>query len=453
METGRVIQFPQDQPLLDLPPQNIDAEIAVLGGILTDPDALSRVESILRPEMFYVRAHGLIYKACVALAVAAQPTDLMFVTEYLRNNKLLETVGGMTAIANIHASTISAINVDAMAQLVRDKWLRRELIRGGNQIIKLGYEAQTDWTEVLAAAQKTMDTIACDCTSQFGASLAAEDFTTIYSQIEENTREEVLPTGLYDLDKMITGLRRGDLDIIAGRASMGKTQLGVFLAHQVAVVQHKPVIFFSAEMNRGKLLRRFMALESGIDSALLLNNNISLSDWEKLAVAMDPLSSAPLFVDEHSNPSVAHMRAEVLRIQSQFGEIGLIVLDYLQMLGSSDARVNRTQDLDIITRGCKDIAKEFNVPFLALAQINRGVEGRSNKRPMISDLRESGGIEQAADVIMLLYRDDYYNPDTPDRGLIEISVGKNRDGSTGTAKFLFEPSLSRFRNLAGFGGR
>lgn len=444
-EPSNVIRF---KPDIHVPPQNIDAEIAVLGGIMFDPQAYFRVELILRPEMFYVSTHGIIYKAIQHLAAKSQPTDLLFVINQLNDQGLLERVGGRSALAAIYDVTVSAINIDGMAQIIRDKWVRRQMIHAGREISQLGFETETELATVLDEAERLVFAVSTDnTTANFGAKPSTDTLLEIFQRLEQGQEPPVLRTGLYDLDGMIGGLRQGDLDIVAARPGLGKSQIGVYLAYQVSVVYQQPVVFFSAEMSREKILCRFLALDSGIDSARILNNKIFESEWQRLTKAISTLSESPLRIDEHPNPSLSHMRAEVQRVKSEFGNVGLIVLDYLQLLGSTDVRVNRVQEIDAIAKGCKAIAKEFNVPFLALAQISRAVEGRNNKRPLISDLRESGAIEQTADVVLLLYREDYYNSNTPSRGLIEVTVGKNRDGSTGTAEFLFDPSLSRFRNL------
>lgn len=451
-QSNNVIQLPTNSEVYELQPNNIDAEMAVLGGVMVDPEALNRVEPIIRPEMFYVSAHGMIYQAMLRLLKLNRPADLLSVTNELRNRGLLKQIGGKSALAQLHCSSVSAINIDHHANVVRSHWVRRQIIRAGGEIQKLGYETQTELPDVLNKVEQTLYGVTEGSThSTFGAKAPDSVLVKIYEQLSLGGEPPVLKTNLYDLDAMIGGLRPGDLDIVAGRASMGKTQLGVFLAYQVAVVHSLPVVFFSAEMSEEKLMCRFLAIDSEIDSASLLNNRIIASQWEKLTKSLGTFSGGKLRIDEHPNPTPSHMRAQIQRTKSEFGEVGLVVLDYLQMLGSGNPTANRVQDLDNITKECKAIAKEFNVPFLALAQVNRSVEGRSSKRPLISDLRESGAIEQAADVILLLYRDDYYNPSTPDVGMIEIAVGKNRDGSTGTAKFLFDPSLSRFRNLAGRG--
>ncbi|PSB02394.1 replicative DNA helicase [Merismopedia glauca] len=430
-----------------LPPQNIDAEEGILGGILLDPNAISRIASILTPEMFYISSHQQLYRAASTLYQQCQPTDLMHIATWLRDRQLLEQIGGTAKIAQLIERTVSAVNIDALAHLVKDKYIRRQIIATGNQIALLGYETSAELAQCQAEAERLVYTIGAKNTKiDEGAYPVGDALMELYSQWERADEPPLLPTGLYDLDALIGGLRRGDLTIIAGRPSMGKTQVGVYLAHQVAVVKKQPVVFFSAEMSRDKLLCRFVAHVSGLDASRLLNHKILDSEWHSLAQAVGLLSQSQLRIDSTTNPTISHMRGQLQKTLSEAGSVGLVVLDYLQLLGNSSA--NRVQELDEIAKGCKALAKEFDVPFIALSQLNRGVEARNNKRPMMSDIRDSGAIEQTADVVLLLYRDEYYHSDTSDRALMEIAVGKNRDGETGIAKLLFDPKVSGFKNLA-----
>jgi replicative DNA helicase len=430
-----------------LPPQNIDAEEGIIGGILLDPNAIARVAPILTPEMFYISSHQTIYQAASALHEQNKPTDIKQVADWLSDRQLLEPVGGLSKLAQLIERTVSAVNIDNLAEIVKDKYVRREIIAAGSQISLLGYKTASELEQCQAEAERLVYQIGVkNGQQQEGANLVADALVELYSQLEDGQQPPLLPTGLYDLDSLIGGLRSQDLVIIAGRPSMGKTQIGVYLAHQAAVVQKRPVVFFSAEMGQEKLLCRFVAHVSGVDASRLLNRKIQNSDWGVLAQAVGILSQSQLRIDPTTNPTIAHMRCQLQKTVTEAGAIGLVVLDYLQLLGNG--ATNRVQELDEIAKGCKALAKEFDVPFVALSQLNRGVENRTNKRPMLSDLRDSGAIEQTADVVLLLYRDEYYHPDTPDRGVMEIAVGKNRDGETGVAKVLFDPKVSGLRNLA-----
>ncbi|NEP10856.1 MAG: replicative DNA helicase [Symploca sp. SIO2C1] len=428
-----------------LPPQNIDAEEAILGGILLDPEAISRIIYFLYPQAFYINAHRDIYEAALALHILGKPTDLMSVTTWLHDHNTLEKVGGQSKLAQLVERTVSAVNIDRYAELVMDKFTRRQLIKAGNEIVQLGYETSTELENVLDHSEQKIFKL-----SEHGSSNVekpADIATRIFKQI--GVTEPGLKTEIYDLDNLIGGLKKKKLYVVAGRSGIGKTQLSVWLAHQIAVLQRQPVIFFSAEMDRDELMTRIIARDSGVDSKLIEEGTLTDTDYSLLAQSVGKIGQSPLWIDDTpgSGLSLMRIRAGIRRAIATYGHPGLVVLDYLQLLGSEDGRTNRVSELDRLANGCKSIAKEFDIPFLALAQINRSVEGQKDKRPSISQLRESGGLEQAADVIMLLYRDDYYNPDTPDRGIAEIIVGKHRGGRAGTVKCLFKPETSQFLSL------
>jgi len=425
-----------------LPPQNIEAEEAILGGILLDPEAISRVWDRLLPEAFYISAHKEIYQAAQKLHSQGKPTDLLSLMAWLSVNNLLTRIGGKTKLAQLVDRTVSAVNIDALATLVMDKYLRRKLIQSGNEIVQLGYETQTELATVLDEAEQKVFSITQERPQQ---GLVALSDTLIHTFQDIESRHQGialpgLPCGFYDLDAMTGGFQRSDLIIVAGRPSMGKTSFALNLAHNVAAFHKLPVAIFSLEMSKEQLVQRLLASEAGIESNRLRAGRVSQNEWEPLSRAIGILSEMPVFIDDTPNITVTEMRSQARRLQAeQGGEMGLILLDYLQLMeGSGD---NRVQELSKITR-------ELNVPIIALSQLSRGVESRNNKRPMMSDLRESGSIEQDADLVIMLYRDSYYNPDSPDRNVSEIIVTKHRNGPTGTVKLLFEPNLTKFMNLA-----
>jgi replicative DNA helicase len=447
MYANNVVSF-QDPPFRGdaLPPQNIDAEEAILGGILLDPEAMSRIIDFLYPQAFYINAHRDIYEAALALHILGKPTDLMSVTTWLHDHKTLNRVGGQSKLAQLVERTVSAVNIDRYAELVMDKFTRRQLIKAGNEIVQLGYETSTELEEVLDHSEQKVFELTELGTSN-NIERPADIATRVFNQI--GVHEAGLKTEIYDLDNLIGGLKKKKLYVVAGRSGIGKTQLSVWLAHQIAVFQRQPVIFFSAEMDRDELMTRIIARDSGIDSKLIEEGMLADADYDQLAQSVGKIGQSPLWIDDTpgSGLSLVRIRAGIRRAISTYGHPGLVILDYLQLLGSEDGRTNRVSELDRLANGCKAIAKEFDVPFLALAQINRSVESQKDKRPSISQLRESGGLEQAADVIMLLYRDEYYNPDTPDRGIAEIIVGKHRGGKAGTVKCFFKPETSHFLSL------
>ena len=438
------------QPYSDrLPPQNVEAEEAILGGILLDPEAIGRVMERLNPDAFYVSAHKTIYRAAVDLQSRGLPTDLMTVTNWLKDRELIEKIGGQSRIAQLVDRTLSAANIDQYASLVMEKFMRRRLIQIGGEISQLGFEADSPLERCLDEAEQKLFAITQDRPQQ-ALTATADILIETFADIEQRAEGIVLPgipCGFYDLDAMTQGFQRSDLIIAAGRPSMGKTAFVLNIARNIAAIQKLPIAIFSLEMSKQQLVYRLLSSEVSLETSRLRTGRIAPNEWELLGQAINNLSEMPIFIDDTPNISVAEMRSKARRLQAeQGGVLGLILIDYLQLMeGSSD---NRVQELSKITRSLKGLARELNAPIISLSQLSRGVESRTNKRPMMSDLRESGSIEQDADLIMMLYREEYYDPDTPDRGLAEIIITKHRNGPTGTVKLLFEPQFTRFRNLA-----
>ncbi|MEB3356471.1 MAG: replicative DNA helicase [Synechococcales bacterium] len=632
-----------------LPPQNVDAEEAILGGILLDPEAIGRVAEILKTEAFYISAHQEIYKAALDLFGKGLPTDLMRVTTWLKDQGLLEKVGGQGRLIQLVDRTVSAVNIDQYAQLVMDKYLRRKLIRVGQEISQTGYDTTLPLESVLDKSEQKLFAITQDRPTQ-GLTATADILISTFADIENRAEGLVLPgipSGFYDLDAMTQGFQRSDLIIAAGRPSMGKTSFVLNIARNIAgATPRLPVAVFSLEMSKDQLVYRLLSSEALIESGRLRSGRVSQREWQPLSHAINTLSQLPVFIDDTPNISVNEMRSKARRLQAeQGGALGLILIDYLQLMESSGSD-NRVQELSRVTRSLKGLARELNVPIIALSQLSRGVESRTNKRPMMSDLREcvtgdtlvwladgrrlpiadlvgqtpevismnaqgrllkaqtdliwevgtkpifalttasgrkiratgkhrlytfdgwqqiqalkvgdrlavanhmprlsepinywldsrvkgisqrrmatlrgtsyggtahfkfapskelllsyaeildstelreiatsdifwdeivsiepageevvydltvpgpaswiadgivshnSGSIEQDADLILMLYRDEYYNPDTPDRGIAEIIITKHRNGPVGTVKMLFEQQFTRFRNLA-----
>ncbi|MBW4538477.1 MAG: replicative DNA helicase [Myxacorys chilensis ATA2-1-KO14] len=439
------------QPINDrIPPQNIDAEEAILGGILLDPDAIARILDILKPEAFYLSAHQEIFRAALTLTNQGTPVDLMSITTWLQDRGLLDKIGGQSKLVQLVDRTVSAVNIDQYAQLVTDKYLRRKLISAGHQISQLGHDTKRDLEHVLDEAEQKVFSITQVRPSQ-GLTAAADILTKTFSEIEERSVGMALPglaCGFYDLDGKTQGFQRSDLIIVAGRPSMGKTAVCLSFARNIAAQYKLPVAVFSLEMSKEQIIQRLLASEARIESGRLRSGRISQQDWEPLGQAISRLSELRVFVDDTPNISVTEMRSRARKLQAeQGGALGMILIDYLQLMEGTGSE-NRVQELSRITRSLKGLARELNVPIVALSQLSRNVESRSDKRPMMSDLRESGSIEQDADLVMMLYREEYYNPDTPDRGIAEIIITKHRNGPTGTVKLLFEPQFTRFLNLA-----
>ncbi|MEM6450106.1 MAG: replicative DNA helicase [Cyanobacteria bacterium P01_D01_bin.105] len=438
------------KPAVDrLPPQNIEAEEAILGGILIDPEAIGRVTEILMPEAFYIGAHRTIYQAALDLQSRGLPTDLMGMATWLKDKGVLEKVGGQARLAQLVDRTISAANIDQYGKLVVDKYTRRKLIQSGGEIIQLGYETETPLEDVLDQSEQSLFGITQERPTS-GLTATSDILTDTFSDIEQRSLGMVLPglaCGFYDLDAMTQGFQRSDLIIAAARPAMGKTSFVLNVARNIADTHRQPVAIFSLEMSKSQLIYRLLSSEAKIESGRLRTGRIAQHEWEPMGHAINTLSQLPIFIDDTPGIGVTEIRSKARRLQAeQGGALGLILIDYLQLMeGSGD---NRVQELSKMTRSLKGLARELNVPIIALSQLSRGVESRTNKRPMMSDLRESGAIEQDADLIMMLYREEYYDPDTPDRGIAEIILTKHRNGPTGTVKLLFQPEFTQFLNRA-----
>lgn len=438
----------------ELPPQSIEAEGAVLGGILLDPEGMDRalmaVSPPLEPQDFYVHAHAKIFQAMVDLHRAGKPTNLMLLAEKLIETDNLSKVGGRTKLADLVDGVISAANIDVLVQLIREKKRKRDYIKVGGEIQDLAYSPLfVKLSELQEAASEKLlsisDDLSADETSHISEAAIA-NFREIESR-NEGILLPGVPCGFYDLDSMTTGFQRGDLVIIAGRPSMGKTAFAIDCAKNIADSSRLPVIVFSLEMSKEQLSLRILSERSKIESGLLTTGKINEGQWIDLTAAVDWLSEVPIYINDNPIATPGYIASQIKKTKARYNisEIGCIVIDYLQLMeGAGD---NRVQDLGKITRSLKKVARTFKVPVLCLSQLSRGVESRTNKRPLMSDLRESGSIEQDADVVIMLYRDEYYNPDTPDKGLAEIIITKHRNGPTGMVKLLFDPRFTTFKNF------
>ncbi len=433
-----------------IPPQNLEAEEAVLGGILLDPDAISRVADLVQPEAFYLNAHRQIYRTALMLHSQGKPTDLTAMTAWLADTGSLDKIGGSNRLVELVERVASTASIEQVAKLVMDKFLRRQLIRSGNEVIQLGFDQNLPMDEVLDKAEQKIFAISQEKPSK-GLTPTAEILTSTFNEIESRslgTSVAGIPVNFYDLDAMTQGLQRSDLIIVAGRPAMGKTSIVMNLAKNVAQLHDLPVCVFSLEMSKEQLTYRLLSMEIGIESGRLRTGRLQQEEWPLLGQGINTLGQLPIFIDDKPNLGVLEMRSLCRRLMAEQGkELGLVVIDYLQLMEGSTPD-NRVQELSRITRGLKGMARELKVPVVALSQLSRGVESRTNKRPMLSDLRESGSIEQDADLVLMIYRDEYYNPETPDRGITEVIVTKHRNGPVGTVKLLFEPQFTRFRNLA-----
>ncbi len=438
-----------------MPPQNLEAEQSVLGAMLIEREAISRVAEFMRPEDFYRESHRLVYAAVLALYNRGEAVDLITLTEQLRREDKLEAAGGISYITSLANSVPTAANVIYHAKIVEEKALLRGLINTATHIAGLGYEANEEVINILDQAERMILEVANRKVT--GNFVPIKDILmAALDRVEQlyHTKGGItgLPTGFKDLDRLTAGLQPSDLILIAARPSMGKTAFVLNIAQHVAVKEKKPVAFFSLEMSKEQLVQRMLCTEATIDAQRLKIGDLKDTDWSNLVKAADRLSSAPIFIDDTPGATVTEIRSKARRLKVEH-DLSLVVIDYLQLMqgsagGKSDSR---QQEISEISRSLKSLARELNVPVLALSQLSRGVEARQNKRPMLSDLRESGSLEQDADIVTFLYREDYYNHETENKNITEVIVAKHRNGPVDTVELYFQKEFTRFRNHAKMG--
>lgn len=443
----------QDNPFERVPPQSQEAEQAVLGGILVDPEAINRVVEIVKPKDFYRQAHQLIYDAAISLLEKNEPVDIITVSEWLSDKGELDAAGGRSYINDLAISIATTSNIAYYAELIRDKSILRQLIQAGTEIVCSSYEAE-EAEDAVDQAQQVIFNIAQTGLSEDIAHIkdilpAAHD--SIEERFENKGSLMGVSTGFYDLDTMTSGLQKSDLIILAARPSMGKTAFCLNILTNVALKENKPVIMFSLEMSKEQLVLRMLCAEAEIDAQRIRTGEITQMDFHKLGQAMSRLGEAPIYIVDSPGISVMEMRAKARKVILETGgDVGLIIIDYLQLMeaktsvkGGGD---NRQQEISIISRGLKSIARELKAPVMALSQLSRAVESRQDKRPMLSDLRESGAIEQDADIVMFIYRDEYYNKDSDRPGVADIIIAKQRNGPVGDVSLLFRHGITKFLN-------
>lgn len=435
-----------------VPPQNIEAEMSVLGAMMLDSEAKDLAMEEVRAEDFYKPAHRKIFEVLLELSKKGDPTDLLMVDNALRNKGEHEAVGGAAYLAEILNSTPTGANVKHHARIVREKALLRRVISAGQEIVRQAYE--NDFEDVggfLDSAEKKIFEVAEERKTD-GLSSAGEIVSESIKKLEELATKKAAVTGIgsgfHDLDRMTAGFQPEELIIIAARPSMGKTAFSLNIAAHAAIRQKKTVAYFSVEMGKASLMMRVLAAESQMNMSDLRIGRVADGAWQKLFQAANSIAEAPLFIDDTSGISPFEIRSKIRRLHAQKG-IDMIMIDYLQIMDLKQKVESRERAVSEISKTLKQIAKEFKIPVIALAQLNRGVEGRADRRPMLSDLRESGSIEQDADVIMMLYRDDYYDREGSDqKGVAEVIVGKQRNGPTGTVKLAWLAQHGTFANLA-----
>lgn len=430
-----------------IPPQNLEAEQAVLGAVLLQSEALITAMERVRSEDFYLTEHQLIFEAMVQLGEENQPIDLVTLTTKLRDKQQLEDVGNVTYLTKLANAVPTAANVDYYAQIIEEKSMLRRLIRTATQIVSDGYAGGEDVGGMLSDAERRILEIS-NRRSGSGFIAIRDVLMEVFERVEFLSANKGgmtgIPSGFPDLDKMTSGFQRSDLIIVAARPSVGKTAFALNIAQNVGVRAKETVAIFSLEMSASQLVQRMLCAESNVDAGRMRTGQLENDDWEKLTMAIGALSEAKIYIDDTPGVTVADIRAKCRRLKKEHG-LGMILIDYLQLIhGRGKPGENRQQEVSEISRTLKQIARELEVPVIALSQLSRGVEQRQDKRPMMSDLRESGSIEQDADIVAFLYRDDYYDKESEKKNIIEIIIAKQRNGPVGTVELVFLKNYNKF---------
>jgi replicative DNA helicase len=434
-----------------IPPQNIEAEQSVLGSLLIDKDAIIKIADTISPEDFYRDDHAIIFNAILALFEKRSPIDLVTLTDYLEKSKKLKDVGGASYLATLVNFVPSAAHVKRYAEIVHTKATLRRLISAATNIIQFSYNETDEVDSVLDKAESELLSVSQKFSRQYFIpvkSVLTETFDRIDELSKHKGKVNGVSTGFKELDNLLAGLQPSDLIILAARPSMGKTSFALNVAQHVAVRGKIPVGVFSLEQSKEQIVDRIICGESNVDGWKLRTGNLTDEDFPKIGQAMAMLSEAPIFIDDSPMLNIMEIRTKARRLQSEHG-LGLIIIDYLQLMqGRQSSRdINRVQEISEISRGLKAIARELNIPVVALSQLSRAVEHRPDKRPQLADLRESGSIEQDADVVMFIYRDDYYDPESEKKNIAEVLIKKHRNGPIGSVELYFIPNQTKFRSI------
>ncbi len=435
-----------------IPPQNTEAEASLLGALLIDSDAIVKVADIITADDFYDERHRRIFEAIGQLYEKHSPIDVLTLSDQLKAEGLLETIGGAAYLTELTNFVPTAAHVEQYAEIVAQKALRRRLIKTSQNIIELGYDEGRNLRELIEEAESRLFDVSQRHVKQDITSLEAiltESFDRLDELHKDKGKIRGVPTGFKDMDQVLAGLQRSDLFVLAARPSMGKTALALNIAHNVALQAELPVLLFSLEMSKEQLVDRMLAMESGVDAWALRTGNLTDTDFEKIGQAMGSLSEAQIYIDDSPGITVGDLRTKARR-EAHRRPLGLIIVDYLQLMSGGSrfsGEGNRVQEISEISRGLKGIARELNVPLMALSQLSRSVESRSPQIPQLADLRESGSIEQDADVVAFIYREEYYNPDTERRNITDIFIKKHRNGPTGNVELYFDREKQRFKTL------
>ncbi len=433
-----------------IPPQNLDAEKSLLGAILIDEETLADISEHVKPNDFYDKRHGIIFDGVMRLFEKNKPVDLLTLTDELKRKSQLDEIGGSAYLTELTNYVPTAAHAESYAEIVAQKAVRRRLIKASSEISELGFNEETTTQELLQQAEAELFSVSDQSLKQDLVSIESI-LTDSFDRMEELHRNKGalrgVRTGYRDLDNMTAGLQRSDLIILAARPAMGKTTLVTNLAYNVATIAKQPVLFFSLEMSKEQLVDRMLADASGVDAWNIRTGNLSDDDFSKLSEAMGEMAEAPIYIDDTPGVSVLEMRTKARRAAHD-QPLGLIIIDYLQLMqGSGRSDGNRVQEVSEISRGLKLLARELNVPVIALSQLSRSVESRSPQIPQLADLRESGSIEQDADIVMFIYREAYYNPDTDRENITDLIISKHRNGPVGKVELYFHPERLRFMSL------
>lgn len=433
-----------------IPPQNLDAEMSLLGAVLIDEETLADITEHVKPHDFYDKRHGIIYGGMIRLYEKNKPVDLLTLTDELKRKNELDSIGGSVYLSELTNYVPTAAHAEAYAEIVEQKAIRRRLIKASAEISELGFDEENSTQQLLEKAEQELFAVSDQSLKQDLTSMETI-LTDSFDRMEELHRNKGslrgIKTGYRDLDNMTAGLQRSDLIILAARPAMGKTTLVTNLAYNVATINKQAVLFFSLEMSKEQLVDRMLADASGVDAWNIRTGNLSDEDFSKLSDAMGEMAEAPIFIDDTPGVSVLEMRTKARRAAHE-QPLGLIIIDYLQLMqGSGKNDGNRVQEVSEISRGLKLIARELNVPVIALSQLSRSVENRSPQIPQLADLRESGSIEQDADIVMFIYREAYYNPETERENVTDLIIAKHRNGPVGKVELYFHPERLRFMSL------
>jgi len=439
-----------------VPPHNLEAEESLLGAMLLSRDAITAaVEQHVEAPDFYKPAHGHVFEAIQSLHGQGEPADPVTVAEELRRADLLDHIGGRSALLQIQANTPASANAAHYARIVNELALLRRLIGVAGDVAEMGYDEVDDVTDTLDRAEALVFEVAERRVSDSMVGIRdalQETLDDLEARYGDDSDLVGVPTGYVDIDNKLHGLQRSNLVILAARPGMGKTSLALGIARNVATQTGRPVVFFSMEMGTLELTKRLLSMEARVDATRLWTARLSEPDWGKISHAVGRLAEAQLHIDDNPHCTVMEMRAKARRLRARFGDLALVVVDYIQLMTPTSAASRRAENRQVevseISRGLKILARELECPVIALSQLNRQVEYRQDKRPMLADLRESGGLEQDADVVAFIYRDDVYNPDSSDKGKAEIIIAKHRNGPTGKAELAFLPQRAEFENMA-----